>query len=161
VRFGIIGTLARRRKQIAVLFAITAPLAVLAAFWEAGTYTAPEGERVAAVAGLIAAVAYSTGLLLVLGTRRGAVLERFLAPLGRMALTNYLTATLVVAAVGPLIGLRHSAHYGRMIVLAVLILAGQALVSRYWLARYRYGPVEWVWRCLTWWTRTPNRRTNP
>jgi len=155
VRYGIIGTLPQRRKQIAVLFAVSAAAAILATAWETATIS----DRVAAAAGLLGAVAYSTGLLLILDTRRGAVLERVLAPLGRMALTNYLTATLVVVAVGPLAGLRHSAHYGRMIALAVLILAGQAAFSRYWLARHRYGPLEWAWRCVTWWTRTPNRRT--
>jgi uncharacterized protein len=156
VRFGLIATLADRRTQTMALFAVSAVAAVLGTVWEAATVGAPDGERVAAAAGLVGAVAYSTGLLLILGTRPGAVVERFLAPLGRMALTNYLTATLIVAAVGPLVGLSHSAHYGRMIVLAVLILAGQALFSRYWLARHRYGPLEWIWRCLTWWTRTPS-----
>jgi uncharacterized protein len=159
VRYGIIGSLAARRKQIAVLFAVTAPAAILMTVWEAATFTAPSGERVAAAAGIVGAAAYSTGLLLLLGTRWGAAPERFLAPLGRMALTNYLTATLIVADVGPLVGLHGSAHYGRMIVLAVLVLAGQALFSRYWLTRYRYGPLEWIWRCLTWWTVTPNRKT--
>jgi uncharacterized protein len=160
VRYGIVGTLAERRKQIALLFAIAAPAAVLGTIGEAAAYGAADGERIAAAAGLIGAIAYGSGLLLLLGTSRGAVLERFLAPLGRMALTNYLTATVVVAVVGPLVGLQHSAHYGRMIVLAVLILVGQALFSRYWLARYHYGPLEWIWRCLTWWTRTPNRRAS-
>jgi len=158
VRFGVIDTLSRRRKQIAVLFAVSAAAAVPATVWQAATWTDPSGERAAAIAGLIAAVAYSTGLLLILGTRFGAVLERFLAPLGRMALTNYVTATLIAIAAGPLLGLDNSAHYGRMIVLAVLILAAQALFSRHWLARHQYGPLEWVWRCLTWWTRTGNRR---
>ena len=151
VRYGIIGTLSHRRTQIAVLFAGTATAAVLATLWEA----AGGGERVAAAAGLVGAVAYSTGLLLILGTRPGAVLQRFLAPLGRMALTNYVTATVVVAVAGPLAGLRHSADYGRMIALAVLILAAQAVFSRYWLARHRYGPLEWLWRCGTWWTAYP------
>jgi uncharacterized membrane protein YeiB len=157
VRYGIIGNLAQRRKQLAVLFAVSVPAAIAATVAEAVTFNDLIGERVAAAAGLLGAVAYSTGLLLVLGTGWGVVLERFLAPLGRMALTNYLTATLIVAAVGPLLGLHDSAHYGRMIVLAALVLTGQALLSRYWLSRYRYGPLEWIWRCLTWWTRTPQR----
>jgi uncharacterized protein len=158
VRYGVIETLSRRRKQIAVVFAVTAAAAIPAVAWQAATSIAPYGESVAAIAGLIGAIAYSTGLLLVLGTGLGAALERVLAPLGRMALTNYVTATLIAIAAGPLLGLNHSAHYGRMIVLAVAILAVQAVVSRYWLARYQYGPMEWLWRCLTWWTRTSNRR---
>ena len=158
VRYGVVETLPRRRMQIAVLFSIAAAAAIPAAVWEDATSTAPNGERVAAIAGLIGASAYSTGLLLILGTLFGAVLERVLAPLGRMALTNYLTATLIAVASGPLLGLYHSAHYGRMIVLAVVILTVQAAFSRYWLARYQYGPFEWIWCCLTWWTRTSNRR---
>jgi uncharacterized protein len=161
VRFGIIDTLPRRRKQIAVLFCVAAAAAIPATVWQAATWTDPNEENAAAVAGLIGALAYSTGLLLILGTRSGSVLERILAPLGRMALTNYLTATLIAAAAGPLLGLEHSAHYGRMIVLALVILAAQAAFSRCWLARYQYGPVEWIWRCLTWWIRTSNRRVTP
>ncbi|WP_426503536.1 DUF418 domain-containing protein [Dactylosporangium sp. McL0621] len=158
VRFGIIDTLSRRRKQIAVLFSVAVAAAIPATVWQATTWADPNGESTAAIAGLICALAYGTGLLLVLGTRFGGALGRFLAPLGRMALTNYVTATLIAAAAGPLLGLEHSANYGRMIALAVAILAAQAAFSRFWLARYQYGPLEWIWRCLTWWTRTGNRR---
>ena len=156
VRFGLIETLWHRRQQIAVLFAVTALAAVPAVAWQAASAASPNRERITALAGLIVAVAYGTGLLLVLGTRWGNAVEQVLAPLGRMALTNYLSATVVAAVAGPLIGLRHSAHYGRMIVLAVAILAVQVLCSRYWLARHAYGPLEWVWRCLTWWTLQPS-----
>jgi uncharacterized membrane protein YeiB len=158
VRFGIIDTLPRRRKQIAVLFCIAAAAAIPATIWQAATWTGPNGERAAAIAGLIGALAYSTGLLLILGTRFGTALQQILTPLGRMALTNYLTATLIAAAAGPLLGLGHSAHYGRMIAFALVILAAQAAFSHYWLARHQYGPLEWIWRCLTWRTRTSNRR---
>ncbi|MFG2170607.1 DUF418 domain-containing protein [Streptomyces niveus] len=34
-------------------------------------------------------------------------------------------------------------------------------VSRWWLARFRYGPLEWVLRCLTWWNMVPARRSHP
>jgi hypothetical protein len=52
-----------------------------------------------------------------------------------MALTDYLSATLIAAVAGPLIGLTHSAHYGRMVLLACAILAAQAVFGRYWPAR--------------------------
>lgn len=158
VRYGIVDTLARRRRQIGVLFGVSAVALIPATVWQAATFADPNGEIAAAIAGLIGATAYGTGLLLLLGTRWGAVLEQVLAPLGRMALTNYIGATLIAAVAGPLLGLHESAHYGRMILLAVAILAVQAVFSRYWLTRHRYGPLEWVWRCLTWWSRTSNRR---
>ena len=158
VRYGVIETLHRRRRQIVVLFIAGAATATAATIWQAASTASLDAERIAAVAGLLGAVAYSTGLLLILRTRPGAALERILAPLGRMALTNYVTATIIALAAGPLIGLTESAHYGRMLALAAAILTIQVVVSRSWLIRFRYGPLEWVWRCLTWWTRTPNRR---
>ena len=39
---------------------------------------------------------------------------------------------------------------GAAIGLGVAILALQAIVSPLWLARFRYGPAEWAWRCVTW-----------
>ena len=157
VRSGVIDTLPRRHRQLAVLFAVATAAAVATAGWQDATSTTSAGERVAALAGLAGATAYGSGLLLLVTGHRGGLLERALAPLGRMALTNYLSATLVVLAAAPLLRLPHSAHYGRMLALAVAILAAQAVLSRWWLARHRYGPVEWLWRCLTWWTRTPNK----
>jgi uncharacterized protein len=159
VRYGVIETLGRRRRQIAVLFAVSAVAAVATTVWQAATVASANAEQIEAIAGLIGAVAYSTGLLLILGTRPGAALERNLAPLGRMALTNYLTATVLAVVAGPLLGLSHSAHYGRMLALALAILTVQVVFSRYWLNHFRYGPLEWIWRCLTWWTRTTNRRS--
>ena len=37
------------------------------------------------------------------------------------------------------------------------LFAVQAVFSRWWLGRYRYGPLEWVWRCVTYWRWEPNR----
>jgi uncharacterized membrane protein YeiB len=75
-----------------------------------------------------------------------------------MALTNYLTATLaVVAAAGPP-GLWGSAPWGTAMALAAAILAVQVVFSRWWLARFRYGPLEWGLRCVTWWSVVPLRR---
>jgi len=45
--------------------------------------------------------------------------------------------------------------------LTVGILAVQMAWSRWWLARFRYGPVEWAWRCATWWRIAPLRRGTP
>ncbi|MFC3982422.1 DUF418 domain-containing protein [Streptosporangium jomthongense] len=107
-------------------------------------------------AGLAAATAYCTGLLLLLRTRARGPLLAVLAPLGRMALTNYLTSTLVILAALPLL----AADPTRITVVAltVSVLAAQVFLSRAWLRGHRYGPLEWGWRCLTWLERVPNRR---
>jgi uncharacterized protein len=74
-----------------------------------------------------------------------------LAPMGRMALTNYLMQTIIALALFTGVGLgwgtRVSAVSFEGIALAVFI--AQAIGSRWWLARFQYGPFEWAWRSLT------------
>ncbi|MBG0830925.1 DUF418 domain-containing protein [Planomonospora sp. ID67723] len=105
---------------------------------------------------LACATAYCTGLLLLLRTRLRAPLEAVLNPLGRMALTNYLASTPIIFLSLPLLTADPTRVAG--IVLALATLAVQVLFSRWWLSRFRYGPLEWAWRCLTWMERVPNRR---
>ena len=158
VRIGVIDTLAERRRQLEVVFVVAAGAAVAGAFWQYATAaTSPSLDRVSALAGLAGATAYGSGLLLFVGRRPGSLVARALASMGRMALTNYLSATILAIALAPLLQLPHSSHYGRMAGLAAAILLAQAGFSQWWLSRHRYGPCEWVWRCLTWWSRTPNR----
>jgi uncharacterized protein len=91
---------------------------------------------------------------LVLLICRAHVLARFLHPLGcvgRMALTNYLSQTLIVTFVFYGHGLGYFAMLDRpkmaLIVLGVWLL--QLVWSPIWLARFRFGPLEWLWRSLT------------
>ena len=46
---------------------------------------------------------------------------------------------------------------GAAIALGAGILVVQAVVSPLWLRRFRYGPMEWLWRCATWWRWMPIR----
>ena len=78
---------------------------------------------------------------------------------GRMALTNYVGQSLLLAAVAESWGLQ---QYGRldgpqMTALAIAVFATLAILSHLWLRRYRMGPLEWLWRCGTYGTRLPNR----
>jgi uncharacterized protein len=82
-----------------------------------------------------------------------------LAPVGRMAYTNYLSQSFIGIAIFYGVGL---GLYGRvgpalLVVLSVAIIAAQAVASRWWLARYRFGPAEWVWRSLTYGRPQPMR----
>jgi uncharacterized protein len=73
------------------------------------------------------------------------------APVGRMALTNYLTHSIVcvVLAYGFGLGLWWRIGASRTMAIAVAIIAVQLPLSAWWLSRFRFGPVEWVWRRLT------------
>jgi uncharacterized protein len=74
-----------------------------------------------------------------------------LAPVGRMALTNYLLQTIICVLIfyGYGFGLfgRFGALAATLIALAVFLF--QVLMSTMWLKYFRYGPMEWIWRQLT------------
>jgi uncharacterized membrane protein YeiB len=75
-----------------------------------------------------------------------------LAPLGRLALTNYLTATLMVVLLTTAPAFSGPGGYRALLPLAAAILVVQVVASRWWLRRFRYGPVEWLWRSIVWWS---------
>jgi uncharacterized membrane protein YeiB len=83
---------------------------------------------------------------------------RVLAPVGRMALTNYLTQSLVSTLFfyGYGAGQWGLARSWQVVFVAV-VFALQVAFSHWWLARYRYGPMEWVWRAFTY-RRSPAMR---
>ncbi|WP_329308501.1 DUF418 domain-containing protein [Streptomyces microflavus] len=103
--------------------------------------------------------AYACGLLLWFTTPRGARLAARLAPAGRMALTNYLVQSLVMALVFTGYG---AALYGRVGAAAVLggallFYGCQLLVSARLMERHRLGPVERLLRTVTLWGRPTPR----
>jgi uncharacterized protein len=73
------------------------------------------------------------------------------APVGRMALTNYLMHSIicVVLSYGFGFGLWWRLGASKALGVAVAIIAVQIPLSAWWLSRHRFGPVEWVWRRLT------------
>ncbi len=84
-----------------------------------------------------------------------------LAPLGRMALSHYLMHSLIGIALFYGIGLGIGARYGLVgvVVACVLIFVAQIFISRIWLAHFRFGPAEWLWRGLTCGQLPPLRRS--
>ncbi|MCY0943058.1 DUF418 domain-containing protein [Streptomyces antarcticus] len=109
------------------------------------------GQMVGTVTAPALTAAYVCGMLLFMRTARGARVMAVLAPAGRMALTNYLSQSLVMALVFTGYGL---ARYGRLgpavVVLGALVLYGaQLALSARLMARFRYGPVEWLLRTVT------------
>lgn len=87
---------------------------------------------------------------------------QLLAPYGRMALTNYLTQTLIQAGLFfgwgfGLFGMERAQQLG----VAIIVIVVQIVWSHWWLARFRFGPVEWVWRALAYWTPPTMRIAKP
>ncbi|WP_330232674.1 DUF418 domain-containing protein [Nocardia sp. NBC_00508] len=158
-RAGIAETLGERGWQIGAVFALALPAAVVAGRWEYRTpYLELWSTPAAAVAGLLGALAYVTGFLLLLRIEPGRVLSEVLQPLGRMAATNYVGATALILLAEPHLSLSGSADYAALLGSAVAIIMGQALFSAVWLRFFDYGPLEWAWWCVTWWSVVPIRR---
>lgn len=87
-------------------------------------------------------------------------LARRVAAVGQMALSNYIAQSVLCSLVfyRPGLGLmgqleRHELYY---VVAAVWVV--NLAWSHAWLARFRFGPLEWCWRSLTYWERQPMRR---
>ncbi len=83
----------------------------------------------------------------------------WLAPLGKMALTNYIMHSVILTTLfyGYGFGLFGSVPRSEQMLWVVAIIAVQAVFSIYWLKAFRYGPLEWVWRCLTYLKLQPMR----
>lgn len=86
-------------------------------------------------------------------------LSRF-APLGRMALTNYLLQSVVLGFVfyGYGLGLFGKVGPAAAAPIGFVLYGAQLAFSAAWLRRYRFGPIEWLWRSLTYGERQPMRR---
>lgn len=101
---------------------------------------------------LPASLGYLGAVVLMLHSSSGLSRIRVLAPAGRMALTNYLTQSLVSSLVFFGYGLGHWG-LGRawQVAFVVGLFALQVAFSHWWLGRFRYGPMEWLWRAVTYW----------
>ncbi|MDE2303701.1 MAG: DUF418 domain-containing protein [Sphingomonadales bacterium] len=117
----------------------------------------------AAPAHLLIALAYASALML--GARRllASGIGRRIEATGRVALSNYLGTSLVMCAIfyGWGLGLFDHvapAHQPLFVLGAWIVMLGW---SPAWLARFRQGPLEWLWRSLTELRPMPMRRRTP
>lgn len=83
------------------------------------------------------------------------------APAGRVALTNYLTQTVVCILIFYGYGLGYFGKFGavRSTLLALGVFTTQIMISTLWLKYFAYGPIEWIWRQLTYGRRLNLRRS--
>jgi uncharacterized membrane protein YeiB len=78
-------------------------------------------------------------------------------------LTNYLAQSILMSLVfyGYGLGLYGSMTRLGQASIAFGVVLLQLVWSEMWLQRFRFGPVEWVWRCLTYWRHQPMVRSAP
>ncbi len=104
-------------------------------------------------------ISWAAGFILLFLRPRGARVLGVLAPVGRMALTLYLSQSLLGIALFYGIGAGLGPDTGAIgwLLAWVGIFGAQILFSHWWLARFRYGPCEWLWRSLTYGAPQPMR----
>ncbi|NTX14677.1 DUF418 domain-containing protein [Myxococcus sp. CA051A] len=107
------------------------------------------------------AATYVSGITLLFQRATGQKILSVLAPVGRMALTNYLSQSVVSILVfyGYGLGLVGKLTPSMSIVYCLGVFTVQIVWSHLWLARFRFGPMEWVWRSLTYGKLQPMRRS--
>ncbi len=81
------------------------------------------------------------------------------APIGKMAFTSYVMQSLVFGAIffGWGLGLFGQLGAAQGLLIGVLVYVGQIVFSAWWLGRFGYGPLEWLWRTLMYGTKQPMR----
>lgn len=94
---------------------------------------------------------YVSGIILLFNKEKEQFFVQYIAPVGRMALTNYIMQSTITALLFHAYGL---GFYGKVeawqgIALTVLIYLLQIAFSRCWLKHFQFGPLEWLWRSLT------------
>jgi len=92
--------------------------------------------------------------------KKGNSKLKWLAPMGRMALTNYLMQTIIGITLYYGVGFGLGGNIGPAIFVPIglVVYALQVLYSNLWFNYFNYGPMEWIWRQLTYWKRLPLRK---
>lgn len=99
------------------------------------------------------------GIVLLLVAHNRIWLQR-LAPIGwagRMALTNYMMQVVLLDVLFTPHGFGLRVPALLVFPGAIALFAAQVAMSRWWLARFRLGPLEWIWRSVTYWRMQPLR----
>jgi len=174
-RSGILDDIQGHLPLLRRIASIALPLGLLFALvvrlWSEGHWapfgegTKQLGDILRSPAALLLAAGYASGITVALHSGWGTRFWRMLAPVGQMALTNYLAQGFaygfILFGVGP--GLALGGKIGSTAVLAICIafFTFQIAFSHWWLARYRFGPMEWLWRTLTYGERPRMRGPEP
>ena len=126
-----------------------------------GPYLNGFGSEVLETAGNLAfSFFYASAIILIMERPAWKARLAPLAAVGRTALSNYLFQSLICTTIFYSYGLRLFGQVGPAwgLALTIAIYSIQVPLSVWWLRHFRFGPVEWVWRSLTYGRLQPMRR---
>lgn len=107
---------------------------------------------------LTMSIGHLGALLLFVRANTLGILRRAVAAVGRMAITNYMMQSLIGAVLFVGLGWYNQLERHQLYYVVLAIWMGQLAFSVLWLHFFRFGPVEWIWRWLTYLARPPLRR---
>lgn len=106
-----------------------------------------------AIATPLIAAGYICALVVIFHGSSFSWLVKPFAPVGQMALTNYLSQTIIMLLIftniGPGLGLAGNTGQAALVIISIIAFAGQVIFSHLWMKNFAYGPAEWLWRSLT------------
>jgi uncharacterized protein len=142
-----------KRFALAGLF-VGAPMCILASlapYYMSDVAAASVAALGTTLFGPVLSLGYLGGMALLVQSNAGGAIGRWFAATGRMAFTNYLTQSVVMTFIMYHWGLGKFASFGRaeLLGIAFAVFAVQTLFSNLWLSKFRFGPLEWVWRLWT------------
>ncbi|MDQ3079193.1 MAG: DUF418 domain-containing protein [Pseudomonadota bacterium] len=164
-RLGVLTLEARTRTYVAMTlagYAIGLTINILEARWIMGNAFSQLSYAEASVSYDLSRFTMTMGHLglLCLFLRSGILpfVRRSMAAVGRMALTNYLTHSVIALVIFVLLGWFGEFQRHQLYFVVVSVWAAQFLLSPIWLRHFHFGPVEWLWRYLTYGERPAFRK---
>jgi uncharacterized protein len=114
------------------------------------------------LAGPILCLGYAAAMTLFFLKNPKRRLFSYFATVGRMALTNYLLQSLVLTwlSYGWGFGLALSLNGFQVVGICIALYVAQIVFCDFWMRRFTYGPLEWIWRCITYWKVLPITSTS-
>ncbi|MCA0983849.1 DUF418 domain-containing protein [Halobacillus yeomjeoni] len=112
------------------------------------------------IGGTASAIFYVLSITLLFRTKIGSKIAYPLTWIGRMSLSNYIFQSIISFFVFYSVGL---GLYGKVtplwsVIFVIVVFSIQILASKLWLHHFKYGPLEWLWRSLTYNKKQPFRR---
>jgi uncharacterized protein len=141
--FGLVAMAAERVLAVTAGYAVYRPQ-------QAGPGVQLVGDLLLAFGSTALTLGYGAALVLVAQTPRGRAALAPLAEVGRLALTVYLTQTLIFTTLFYGYGFGQVFRVGPVgvTVWAVMIFGAQVVACQWWSRRFLFGPMEWLWRSL-------------
>lgn len=151
----------RRFVMLAVLVGV--PLVIVGIFWNFQNNWQISsmffGSQFNYWGSVLISLGFMSAILLLVKNGMVPALTKRLAAVGRMAFSNYIMHTVLCGLIfyGHGLGLMGQVERAGQLLIALSIWALQLWLSPIWLRHFRFGPLEWLWRSLTYWKLQPMR----